>query len=165
MSRSCRPQKPKRKTKQKPERWVDAVEYQPDADSARLEAVTERQMIRPREAIWPDRGRLQQPVDFDHDKQFLRALLLSYFYYLEFIYHTHLSTRAKMSETLQELADIPKDFLRDGSQFIRRCTKPDKDEFYKISYAVGCGFLVMGAIGYFVKLIHIPVNQVLVGGA
>jgi hypothetical protein len=49
--------------------------------------------------------------------------LLSYFYYLEFIYETRLSTRAKMSETLQELADIPKDFLRDGSQFIRRCTK------------------------------------------
>ncbi|KAJ5153245.1 transport protein Sec61 subunit gamma [Penicillium canariense] len=70
-----------------------------------------------------------------------------------------------MSETLQELADIPKDFVREGSLFIRRCTKPDKREFIKISQAVGMGFLVMGAIGYFVKLIHIPVNQVLVGGA
>ena len=28
-----------------------------------------------------------------------------------------------MSDTFQELADIPKDFVRDGSQFIRRCTK------------------------------------------
>jgi hypothetical protein len=30
---------------------------------------------------------------------------------------------AIMSETFQELADIPKDFIRDGSQFVRRCTK------------------------------------------
>lgn len=28
-----------------------------------------------------------------------------------------------MSETFQELADIPKDFIREGSQFVRRCTK------------------------------------------
>lgn len=70
-----------------------------------------------------------------------------------------------MSETLQELADIPKDFVRDGSLFIRRCTKPDKREFIKISQAVGMGFLIMGAIGYFIKLIHIPVNNILVGGA
>lgn len=28
-----------------------------------------------------------------------------------------------MSETLQELADVPKDFIREGSLFIRRCTK------------------------------------------
>lgn len=72
-----------------------------------------------------------------------------------------------MSETLQELADIPKDFVRDGSLFIRRCTKrtsipqmpdlqsqllryidlhygtADKREFIKISQAVGMGFLIM----------------------
>uniref|UniRef100_A0A093XWH9 Protein transport protein Sec61 subunit gamma n=1 Tax=Talaromyces marneffei PM1 TaxID=1077442 RepID=A0A093XWH9_TALMA len=39
----------------------------------------------------------------------------------------------------------------------------DKREFLKISQAVGVGFVIMGAIGYFVKLIHIPVNNVLVG--
>lgn len=32
-----------------------------------------------------------------------------------------------MSETLQELADIPKDFVREGSLFIRRCTKRNVD--------------------------------------
>lgn len=48
-----------------------------------------------------------------------------------------------MSDTIQELADIPKDFVREGSLFIKRCTKPDKREFIKISQAVGMGFLVM----------------------
>jgi protein transport protein SEC61 subunit gamma and related proteins len=32
----------------------------------------------------------------------------------------------------------------------------------KISQAVGIGFLIMGAIGFVVKLIHIPVNNILV---
>ncbi|GIJ87326.1 sec61p translocation complex subunit [Aspergillus pseudoviridinutans] len=76
-----------------------------------------------------------------------------------------------MSDTIQELADIPRDFLRDGMLFVRRCTKPDKREFIKISQAVGMGFIIMEmltlsiAIGYFIKLIHIPVNNILVGGA
>ncbi|KAF1344751.1 hypothetical protein BDV97DRAFT_304521 [Delphinella strobiligena] len=70
-----------------------------------------------------------------------------------------------MSDQLKDLADMPREFLKDGTQFINRCTKPDKREFLKISQAVGVGFLVMGVIGYVVKLIHIPVNNILVGGA
>jgi len=70
-----------------------------------------------------------------------------------------------MSETIKDIADIPREFLRDGSQFLNRCTKPDKREFIKISQAVGFGFVIMGAIGYIIKLIHIPVNNILVGGA
>lgn len=68
----------------------------------------------------------------------------------------------------------------------------DKREFLRISQAVGMGFLIMGVIGYVVKLstsnrprthavlsmplarfrsltnpltVHIPVNNILVGGA
>ncbi|EEH41902.2 hypothetical protein PAAG_03822 [Paracoccidioides lutzii Pb01] len=62
------------------------------------------------------------------------------------------NTSVTMSETFQELADIPKDFVKDGMLFMNRCTKPDKREFLKISQAVGFGFLIMGAIGYFIKL-------------
>jgi len=70
-----------------------------------------------------------------------------------------------MADTLQEMADIPKDFFKDGTAFLNRCTKPDRREFIKISQAVGMGFLIMGAIGYVIKLIHIPVNNILVGAA
>ncbi|KAH0565514.1 hypothetical protein GP486_001088 [Trichoglossum hirsutum] len=70
-----------------------------------------------------------------------------------------------MSDQLKEIAEIPRDFLRDGTLFLNRCTKPDKREFIKISQAVGMGFIIMGVIGYVVKLIHIPVNNILVGGA
>ncbi|KIW07783.1 protein translocase SEC61 complex gamma subunit, archaeal and eukaryotic [Verruconis gallopava] len=67
-----------------------------------------------------------------------------------------------MADQLKELADLPKEFFRDGQQFMRRCQKPSKTEFLKISQAVGIGFVVMGAIGFVIKLIHIPVNNVLV---
>ena len=41
---------------------------------------------------------------------------------------------------------------RDGQTFLNRCTKPDQREFLKISQAVGVGFVIMGVIGYIVKL-------------
>lgn len=35
-------------------------------------------------------------------------------------------------------------------------------EFTKICQAVGMGFLMMGFIAYFIKLIHIPINNIIV---
>ncbi|KAK0720803.1 hypothetical protein B0T25DRAFT_564179 [Lasiosphaeria hispida] len=70
-----------------------------------------------------------------------------------------------MADQVQEILDVPREFLRDGIQFINKSQKPDRREFIKISQAVGVGFLIMGAVGYVVKLIHIPLNNVLVGGA
>ncbi|KAK0652279.1 hypothetical protein OQA88_6918 [Cercophora sp. LCS_1] len=70
-----------------------------------------------------------------------------------------------MSDQVQEILDVPREFLKDGIQFINKSQKPDRREFIKISQAVGVGFLIMGAVGYVVKLIHIPLNNVLVGGA
>ncbi|OAP59176.1 protein translocase SEC61 complex gamma subunit, archaeal and eukaryotic [Fonsecaea erecta] len=150
-----------------------------------------------------------------------------------------------MSDILQEIADVPKEFFKDGTQFINRCTKrtflssvllsrdsmtqeqeqeqqvhggvvthskaerhfacpvsllrrrssqlrfivhtaaavlenllsnrppiltpflvgtktADRREFIKISQAVGMGFLIMGAIGYFIKLsAHSPTLSIL----
>ncbi|KAL2025035.1 hypothetical protein VTK56DRAFT_37 [Thermocarpiscus australiensis] len=70
-----------------------------------------------------------------------------------------------MADQVQEILDLPREFLKDGIQFINRAQKPDRREFIKISQAVGVGFLIMGAVGYFVKLIHVPLNNILVGGA
>merc|ERR1711879_3316 len=68
-------------------------------------------------------------------------------------------------ENIKEFADMPAEFLKEGTLFMNRCTKPDKKEFIRISQAVGIGFLIMGVIGYVVKLVHIPVNNILVGGS
>ncbi len=37
-------------------------------------------------------------------------------------------------------------------------------EFMKIAIATAIGFMIMGFIGFFVKLIHIPINNILIGG-
>ncbi|KAM6498543.1 protein translocase SEC6 [Amanita muscaria] len=70
-----------------------------------------------------------------------------------------------MSDKVREFIEIPQEFIRDGNQFLTRCTKPSQREFFQICRAVAVGFAVVGFIGYFVKLIHIPINNILVGGA
>ncbi|KND02573.1 protein translocase SEC61 complex gamma subunit, archaeal and eukaryotic [Spizellomyces punctatus DAOM BR117] len=70
-----------------------------------------------------------------------------------------------MSDNITELIDGPRQFFKEGVQLVNRCTKPDKREFIKVTQAVSVGFLIMGFIGFFVKLIHIPINNIIVGRA
>jgi protein transport protein SEC61 subunit gamma-like protein len=39
---------------------------------------------------------------------------------------------------------------------------PPISEFTKIATATAIGFAIMGFIGFFVKLIHIPINNIIV---
>ncbi|KAF8347097.1 protein translocase SEC6 [Amanita rubescens] len=64
-----------------------------------------------------------------------------------------------MSEKLREFMEVPQQFVRDGNQFVTRCTKPSQKEFLQICRAVAVGFAVIGFIGYFVKLIPHPNKQ------
>ena len=54
-------------------------------------------------------------------------------------------------------------FAKDSVHLVKKCTKPDRKEFALIARATGVGFLIMGFIGFFVKLVHIPINNILVG--
>jgi len=56
-----------------------------------------------------------------------------------------------------------KQFAKDSMHLVKKCTKPDRKEFMLIARATGLGFLIMGFIGFFVKLIHIPINNILIG--
>ena len=66
-----------------------------------------------------------------------------------------------------------KDFIRDSKFLVNKCTKPDKKgtvfvlewgiEFTQTATATAIGFVAMGLVGYFVKLIHIPINNILIG--
>ncbi|KAH7950994.1 hypothetical protein HPB52_004234 [Rhipicephalus sanguineus] len=55
-----------------------------------------------------------------------------------------------------------KQLSKDSIRLIKRCTKPDRKEFQKIAMATAIGFAIMGFIGFFVKLIHIPINNIIV---
>jgi protein transport protein SEC61 subunit gamma-like protein len=54
-------------------------------------------------------------------------------------------------------------FADDSIKLLRKCNKPDRKEFMKIAIATGIGFLIMGFIGFFVKLIFIPINNIIIG--
>lgn len=54
-------------------------------------------------------------------------------------------------------------FAKDSFRLVKRCTKPDRKEYQKIAIATAIGFAIMGFIGFFVKLIHIPINNIIVG--
>jgi len=41
-----------------------------------------------------------------------------------------------MSDAVQEILDVPREFLGSGIQFMTRCQKPDRKEFIKISQGV-----------------------------
>jgi len=60
-------------------------------------------------------------------------------------------------------AEPLKQFSKDSVRLVKRCTKPDRKEFQKIAIATAIGFGIMGFIGFFVKLIHIPINNIIVG--
>ena len=71
------------------------------------------------------------------------------------------------------------EFIADSQRLIAKCTKPDRKgkmvvillntcrnlDFMRVARATGIGFLAMGFLGFLVKLIHIPINNILVGGA
>lgn len=66
-----------------------------------------------------------------------------------------------MSDVNAVIVQPLKQFYKDSVHLVKKCTKPDRKEFIKIAWATGWGFLIMGFVGFFVKLIHIPINNIL----
>ena len=56
-----------------------------------------------------------------------------------------------------------KDFAKDSICLVKRCHKPDRKEFTKVAFRTAIGFVVMGFVGFFVKLIYNPINNIIVG--
>lgn len=69
-------------------------------------------------------------------------------------------TRGTKNES-KSITTSLKEFSRDSSNFWTKCKKPSKQEYLKILYACCMGFIVMGFIGYLVKLVFIPINNII----
>ena len=65
-------------------------------------------------------------------------------------------------EQVNLFVEPARQFAKDSIRLVKRCTKPDRREFEKIAIATAIGFAIMGFIGFFVKLIHIPINNIIV---
>ncbi|KAH0554206.1 hypothetical protein KQX54_008482 [Cotesia glomerata] len=66
-------------------------------------------------------------------------------------------------DQIKKFVEPSRKFTKDSIRLVKRCTKPDRKEFQKIAIATAIGFCIMGFIGFFVKLIHIPINNIIVG--
>ncbi|XP_052499064.1 protein transport protein Sec61 subunit gamma isoform X1 [Budorcas taxicolor] len=71
---------------------------------------------------------------------------------------------ADIMDQVMQFVEPSRQFVKDSIRLVKRCTKPDRKEFQKIAMATAIGFAIMGFIGFFVKLIHIPINNIIVGG-
>eukprot|EP00321_Phaeocystis_globosa_P008326 CAMPEP_0118827964 /NCGR_PEP_ID=MMETSP1162-20130426/16105_1 /TAXON_ID=33656 /ORGANISM="Phaeocystis Sp, Strain CCMP2710" /LENGTH=71 /DNA_ID=CAMNT_0006758853 /DNA_START=61 /DNA_END=276 /DNA_ORIENTATION=+ len=67
------------------------------------------------------------------------------------------------SEAIDYIKQPAVKFLKDSYSLVNKCTKPDRNEFSKIAQATSVGFAIMGFIGFFVKLMFIPINNIIVG--
>ena len=62
------------------------------------------------------------------------------------------------------LIDPLVEFYKDAKRFSNACDKPNAKQFMHITKAVIIGFMIMGITGFIVKLVHIPINHIIVGG-
>lgn len=97
-------------------------------------------------------------------------------------------------DSLDSVFDPLRDFAKDSVRLVKRCHKPDRKgttrcrtrnfcyqmlnykydmiytflillEFTKVATRTAIGFVVMGFVGFFVKLIFIPINNIIVGAS
>ncbi|KAK2957081.1 hypothetical protein BLNAU_7911 [Blattamonas nauphoetae] len=68
----------------------------------------------------------------------------------------------KIQDLTEKATEPITEFVKDAKQFWRRARKPDQKEFSKIALATGTGFLVLGFLGFVVRLVFIPINHVLI---
>ncbi|KPA79543.1 putative mitochondrial protein transport protein Sec61 gamma subunit [Leptomonas pyrrhocoris] len=54
-------------------------------------------------------------------------------------------------------------FAKNSRMLVRKCQKPNYNEFTTSAIAALIGFLIMGFLGFFVKLVFIPINNVILG--
>uniref|UniRef100_A0A0D3GJE5 Protein transport protein Sec61 subunit gamma n=2 Tax=Oryza TaxID=4527 RepID=A0A0D3GJE5_9ORYZ len=90
-------------------------------------------------------------------------------------------------DAIDSVVDPLREFAKDSVRLVKRCHKPDRkgrerlassrlvsslplarfpprsDEFSKVALRTAIGFVVMGFVGFFVKLIFIPINNIIVG--
>jgi protein transport protein SEC61 subunit gamma-like protein len=67
-----------------------------------------------------------------------------------------MSDKTKDKGVLKEIVD----FLKSSKNFLQACEKP-KDEFKTIAKQCALGFVIMGTIGFVIKLIFLMINNIL----
>ncbi|KAL4469802.1 hypothetical protein ABPG72_022122 [Tetrahymena utriculariae] len=62
---------------------------------------------------------------------------------------------------VQSLVKSAIDFAEESKRFVKKCTKPNAKELKKTAMYCALGFVVMGVVGYLIKLVFIPINNII----
>lgn len=54
-------------------------------------------------------------------------------------------------------------FFKNSKHLVQKCAKPNYSDFMSVGTATLAGFALMGVIGYAIKLVFIPINNVIMG--
>ncbi|KAI9379213.1 hypothetical protein POPTR_017G064032v4 [Populus trichocarpa] len=68
-------------------------------------------------------------------------------------------------EAINSVFNPLREFTNDNIHLVKRCHKLDHKDFTKVVFHTMIGFVVMGFIGFIVKLIFMPFNNIIVGSA
>ena len=66
-----------------------------------------------------------------------------------------------MDSLEKHILEPAEEFISDSKRFLVKCNKPDRKEYKKTIKAVLIGFAILGVVGYIIKLIHIPIRDIL----
>lgn len=64
----------------------------------------------------------------------------------------------KVPTRLVGLAKIAQEFFRDSTRLLRRCSKPDRAEFKRVSTRVGVWAFIAGSVAFLIKIIFLPIR-------
>jgi protein transport protein SEC61 subunit gamma-like protein len=53
------------------------------------------------------------------------------------------------------------EFFDEWAKFLSKCDKPTKKQYLRMAQSCAMGILIMGVIGYLIKLLFIPINTIL----
>ncbi|KAI5150890.1 protein transport protein SEC61 subunit gamma [Enteropsectra breve] len=72
-----------------------------------------------------------------------------------------------MAELLKKLnfVEPTKQFTKNAGRFIRKCKKPSKMEYVALVKGHLMGLAFLGIFGYVIKVINIPINNIIAGTA
>ena len=66
---------------------------------------------------------------------------------------------------LQQSTSTSMRFFKNSKNFIKQCKKTNTEEFKQLLRVHLTGLFFLGMFGFLVKLVHIPINNIIAGSA
>lgn len=66
-----------------------------------------------------------------------------------------------MANVVEQRVNHLREFFDEWAKFLNKCDKPTRKQYIQMAQSCAIGILVMGVIGYLIKLLFIPINTIL----